>query len=273
MKLNYEIALERLATDSADKKVLELLSATKGFQISELTSLSAKQLLTIAEKLDITEASMRMALSRQTKQGKLIRNKGKYALAKSLNPFVLPRFWLDIKHRKMHWCGDWLLINQGDLKLNPTILRRLNNKAELLGLKFIQSLGWVRPNNLVDLREEVLFHFNAVIEQSGLLICYLKEIDKQWLAQLMQSWPVQQLNQFYTDAYEMISNECDLIAKATDREVLIRSFAIGRLLVENLSKDPWLPAEMIDESARTRLIDQSVEYYEQIKPAWLKVMV
>ncbi|GAB2701516.1 hypothetical protein [Aliiglaciecola aliphaticivorans] len=272
MKLNYQTAMERLDADSADKKVLELLSAIKGFQISELTSLSAKQLLLIADKLGISEASMRMALSRQTKQGKLIRDNGKYSLAKSKNSFVLPRFWLDLKKRNLNWSGQWLLVNQLQHKFSPTIMRRLHNKAELLGFKFFHNLGWVRPNNLSDLLEETAFHFHSIVEQPQMLIGNLTDIDAGTTHLFSQSWPLDELNQFYVDANELIVNECQSVESLSDKDILVRSFAIGRLVVEYLSKDPWLPGTLINLPARTRLFDKTVEYYQQITPMWLNVM-
>ncbi|MDO6711815.1 hypothetical protein Q4567_13860 [Aliiglaciecola sp. 2_MG-2023] len=273
MKLNYQVAIERLAADSADKKVLELLSAIKGFQISELTSLSAKQLLVIADKLEISEASLRMALSRQTKQGKLIRENGKYSLAKSRKPFVLPRFWLDMQQRSANWDGEWLLVNQLQHKFSPTIMRRLNNKADLLGFKSFPTLGWLRPNNLIDLREETLFHFHSVVEEPQFLTCCLTDIDEASIGLFTQSWPLDKLNQFYHKAYELIFSESELLETLSDKDILIRSFAIGRLVVEYLSKDPWLPEDLIDLPARTRLFEQTVEYYQKITPLWLNVMI
>ncbi|MEP4892076.1 MAG: hypothetical protein ABJV04_18795 [Aliiglaciecola sp.] len=272
MKLNYQIAIDRLDADSADKKVLELLSAIKGFQISELTGLSAKQLLVIADKLGISEASMRMALSRQTKQGKLIRDNGKYALAKGKNPFVLPRFWLDIKPRSIKWNGQWLLVNQLQHKFTPTIMRRLHSKAELLGFKFFQNLGWVRPNNLNDLAEETIFHFHSIIDKPKILIGNLTDIDPETAKLFKHSWPTDELNQFYVDANELIANECNSMESQSEQDILVRSFALGRLVVEYLSKDPWLPRELIDLPARNRLFDKTVEYYQKITPLWLNVM-
>lgn len=272
MKLNYQLAHQRLLADSADKKVLELLSATKGFQLPNIDSLSAKQFLNIAHRLELTEASVRMALSRQTKQGKLTRDNGRYTLTRNQNPFVVPRFWLDIRHRCVDWQQDWLLVSFTDTKLSTTVNRKLARRAELLGLKFVPNLGWIRPNNLNKLQQEVDYDLSQVTGHRDFLCAILGAVDDTQQQKFQQYWPLQQLNQFYTDTSTFIENEISSITGLTDNEILKRSFAIGRLLVEQLSLDPWLPEEMIDAEARERLFYVSNTFYQQIKPAWLNIL-
>ncbi|GAA0852777.1 hypothetical protein [Aliiglaciecola litoralis] len=272
MLINYDIALEKLKADSADKKVLELLSAIKGFQIDDLTNLSAKQLLVVANRLEITEASVRMALSRQTKQGKLIRESGRYTLASLKQPFRLPRFWLDIRHRSISWKGDWFLLNLGEHKFSPTIMRRLSRKAELLGLAHLPSIGWVRPNNLTDLNSEVVFHFEKVTGQSDFIMGTLSDLSVTRQDKFMKAWPTAKLNTFYQEALTFITDEQHKIKEMKDQDILVRSFAIGRFLVEYLSNDPWLPSQMVNVADREQLVNASMAYYQEIMPAWLSVL-
>lgn len=272
MKLNYQLAHQRLLADSADKKVLELLSATKGFQHPDINSLSAKQFLNIAKHLELTEASVRMALSRQTKQGKLNRDDGRYTLTRNQNPYVVPRFWLDIKYRCQPWKQDWLLVSFTDAKLSITVSRRLVRRMELLGLKFVPNLGWLRPNNLSELQQEVSYDLSNATQSNDFVCAILTSLDTNQQVRFQKLWPLAQLNQFYVDAEIYISEEMNRTVSLPDDDILKRSFAIGRLLVEQLSIDPWLPEEMIDVNARERLIRTSTSYYQQIKPAWLNIL-
>ncbi|WJG10890.1 hypothetical protein [Aliiglaciecola sp. LCG003] len=273
MFLTYDIAQQKLVADSADKKILEFLSAIRGFQNDQMKSLNAKQLLIIAQRLGLTEASVRMALSRQTKQGKLLRVKGRYMLASSQKEYLLPRFWLDIKSRSIDWQGDWLLVNVASQKLGATVSRRLSVKAELLGLKYIPALGWIRPNNLLNLREEVLYHFQQFVDESNILIAQLAHISPEWEQQFCSNWSPQALNQFYQNSVKFMQTEISNMTNLDDDQVLIRSFTIGRLLVEYLSKDPWLPERLIDLQARSELVNEASKLYQLIKPAWMNVLV
>lgn len=272
MLITYEMALQQLKEDSADKKILELLSAIKGFQIESLTSLSARQLLVVADRLAITEASVRMALSRQAKHGKLIRANGSYALTSNNHLFALPRFWLDMQERCDAWHHDWFLINLGQQKFKPTIMRRLTRKAELLGLKMIPSLGWVRPNNLTNLHSEVAYHFELVTGSCDFLISNMVELTDVWQKEFTKQWNISELNHGYQHNLSFIRDEQSALDKLNDREILIRSFAIGRLIVEYLANDPWLPNDMVDHQSRNLLVEEAVKYYQKIMPAWLRVL-
>jgi len=272
MLINYDIAHAKLKADSADKKILELLSATKGFQIQELSSLSAKQLLRIADCLEITEASVRMALSRQTKQGKLVREHGRYSLVSAKRPFHLPRFWLDIRKLSKSWDGNWFLINLGGQKYTPTITRRLARKANLLGLQQIPTIGWIRPDNLINLHEEVQFHFQSVTNRNDFIMGKLSGVSESQFRQFTLAWPTDKLNDFYHNALIFITNERKKLAEMSDKDILMRSFTIGRLIIEQLSYDPWLPEQMIDAGSREKLIEETILYYQKIKPAWLNLL-
>lgn len=272
MLITYEMALQQLKEDSADKKILELLSATKGFQIESITSLSARQLLVVADRLAITEASVRMALSRQTKHGKLVREDGSYTLSRNNHPFILPRFWLDIKARCDVWHNDWFLINLGQQKFKPTIMRRLNRKAELLGLKLIPSLGWIRPNNLTDLHCEVAFHFESVTGSSHFLTSKMVELTDDWHNEFTKQWNISDLNHGYQHNLCFVREEQNELDDLSDREILIRSFAIGRLIIDYLANDPWLPNDMVDHQSRNSLVEEAIKYYQKIMPAWLSVL-
>ncbi len=272
MLITYEMAQQKLKEDSADKKILELLSATKGFQIDSLTSLSAKQLLGVADRLEITEASVRMSLSRQTKQGKLIRENANYSLTSSKQPFILPRFWLDLTQRCGPWKNDWFLVNLGHQKFKPTIMRRLQRKADLLGLKFIPSLGWIRPNNLTDLNSEVTFHFGLVTGTEHLLTTTMHGLSANWQTEFAQLWKTDEMNLCYQHNLAFIKQEQKLLDELDSQDILVRSFAVGRLIVEYLANDPWLPDNMIDYHSRNQIVEEAMKYYQKIMPDWLSAL-
>lgn len=272
MEVSFQAAEAHLQAASADKQILELLSATKGFLQENLSDLSAKQLITIGTYFSMTEASIRMALSRQSKAGKLLRQKGRYMLAKNQKPFLLPRFWLDLGRRSMDWKYDWFLINAADTKFSTTLMRRLNQKAELLGLRNLPSLGWVRPNNLIDLKEEVIYHFSQVAPEINWFSAVLTQIPCQKQSEMQAGWPIASLNQFYTDGVQLMNEEKVKLAQLSDQDVLVRSFTVGRFIIHYLAQDPWLPKEMVDVEMRQKLTDQLIAYYQQIMPHWLKVL-
>lgn len=272
MELSFKLAQGRFNTTSADKIVLELLSATKGFTSAGLSDLSAKQLLCICSHLNLSEPSVRMALSRQTKNGKLKRKSGRYSLTKSTRPFPTPRFWLDINHRLKPWSGEWLLVSLADQKVNATVMRRLQRKASLLGMHWIPGLGWIRPDNLHDLQQEVAINFAAILEQHEFYCAKMHSFSENWLANIVDQWQTTKLDQFYSQALRVMNEEEALLAGLDHEQILIRSFIIGRMLVEMLCEDPWLPAEMVNHSARSKLFDVGVEYYKLIMPAWFSVL-
>jgi len=277
MEITYEIACQVSDKVSVDKKVLELLSATKGFAkindgIASSKRLSAKQFLLIGKHLGLSEASVRMALSRQTKNGKLERSSGLYSLVNQNQPFLLPRFWLDIESRVTKWQGDWFLVSLAGHRVNATQTRNLTKKATFLGLAKIDGLGWVRPNNLTNLKHEVSHHFEQVLENKNFLTSNLLELDAEWQSSMHARWPVNRLNQFYIQTTKTLVDERLRLSKASKDEIVHRSFTFGRLLIERLSHDPWLPSQMIDLQSRQNLIDESKAYYLQIMPAWFDLM-
>lgn len=272
MKITYELALQQLQATSADKQVLELLSATQGFLNDNLKQLSAKQLICVGEELGLSEASVRMALSRQTKAGKLARINGLYGISKQQKPFSLPRFWLKTSKRSMNWQDQWLLFSAAQGKLDTTTARRLGKRANLLGLRHIPNLGYMRPANLQDLAAEVRFHFESVAPKIRWTSATLVDLDKQSKLSWPQMWPVDALNEFYSSALEFIEYEFNLIDELDARRVMNRSFACGRLIVENLAVDPWLPAQWVDGRARNELLDRTLDYYQKIMPIWLQVL-
>lgn len=272
MNITFEFATQQLQSTSADKQVVELLSATKGFQEPKIEQLSAKQLIAVGQELGLSEPSVRMALSRQTKAGKLVRNDGLYSIAKQQNPYSLPRFWLQSSKRTHEWQKDWLLIHSLSGKPDTTTSRRLGKCAQMLGLMLIPSLGYIRPNNLDDLAQEVVYHFNQVAPNSQWLSAYLLDVDDTTLNYWEQLWPTDELNRSYNQAVAFIQQEQQILCSLSPRCVLNRSFACGRLLVELLSNDPWLPGLWVDETKRQELIEHTLAYYQAIKPSWLEVL-
>ncbi len=272
MSVNYKTALESLNNTSADKQVLELLSATKGFFNHEFEQLSAKQLIGVGQQLGLSEASVRMALSRQTKAGKLVRNQGRYRIAKQQNPYSVPRFWLHSTKRLRAWQGDWLLVHSGQSKTDPTIQRRLLKCAELLGLQHIPHLGYIRPNNLDLLREEVLYHFTSIAPDIQWTSGYWVGLDNASVEQYRGLWDCKKWDDFYHEALDFILQEQGLLKTLGVKCILNRSFICGRMIIEQLSIDPWLPEPWVDNSVRQQLIEQTMKYYQMIVPSWLQCL-
>ncbi len=277
MDITYEIACQESDKVSVDKKVLELLSATQGFEQKPYASsreiqISAKQFLVIGSHLGLSEASVRMALSRQTKNGKLIRKDGLYSLARQSQKYSLPRFWLGIETRDQEWHGEWLLVNLGKRKNTATITRNLQKKAKLLGLSWVAGLGWVRPNNLSNIEDEVNFHFKQILKDDLFLVANVSNLAAFWTANFIENWPVTELNDFYKNARSALMEERTRLQNASLEQTIVRSFTFGRLLIERLSHDPWLPSQLIDKSAQQQLIDETKAYYKQIMPAWFELL-
>ena len=225
--------------------------------------------------MGVTEANVRVALTRLTQQQKIRKSgRGWYVLDEEHHPLHGHiESWATKDRDVRQWNGDWIAINDRDVERSArTPWTRHQRTMDLYGFKQFSPGLHIRPNNLLLSLELVRDQLHQLgLEQEAQVFLaqgFSAAVDKVQRT----LWPVAELRETYRKQKEMLAQSTaelrELPVEAAARESLL----IGRSVIRQISQDPMLPKELMCGDELRQLIDAMHEYQMLARSLWRQVL-
>jgi len=226
---------------------------------------SAQSLVAVGQLFGFSENTVRVTLSRLMTRG-LIESpeRGVYALSKrsdALHSFV-ERWRLGEARVRLWRPGTWLFAHpQGDVAGSEWAL-------DALGFRQVRPGLYARPDNLAtDLAELRALAAGIGLAPATLLIAGRVDGDQAgWL----KAWHPVRLDDDYADAAARLAASAARLPDLPRDQARLECFTLGGEMIHRLAKDPLLPAEVVDVTAREALWRAMVAYEAQGKEIWAR---
>ncbi|THJ33484.1 PaaX family transcriptional regulator [Lampropedia aestuarii] len=234
--------------------------------------LSANAICRVGELMGISQATMRVGLTRLVTDGKIQRSqRGLYSLARDVRALHRTVDQWQNKHAlAVAWRErDWIAVYDGNLsKSDRAVRRRHALSLALFGIKELRPGLHVRPNNLKGgiavqsrrLRELGMARSAIVFKASA--------FEQQDQSQAMHLWDIEQLirtdDAFIAALEQSTAALPHLPLGAAAKESLL----LGRAVIAHLVRDPVLPIEMMPRTSRDKLLLLATQYQREARNLW-----
>ncbi len=256
-----------IAKMNARDLIIDLLLGLQGGAIS------IKQIIVAARLFDISENSIRVAVTRLSSDGVI------EAIERGIYQFTVQSHeWADVMlNRKQgikqtkNWNHQYLAVLTGALgRVDRTALNRRERALKHFGFKELEQGIYIRPDNLA-IGFDALF---SELKSSGLeesaKICQINHFDATTLANLPKLWATQTLNQNYEKYAQMIQQWLATVSQLSLEDAARESLLLGRQTISLLMNDPLLPEDFVDVQLRQQFA-ASVQQLDQTGlDAWRK---
>jgi phenylacetic acid degradation operon negative regulatory protein len=230
---------------------------------------SIKQILCAAQLLGISDNGIRVAVTRLVSEQIIFAvSRGVYCLheakfdttAVSLNKtssiFIQPT-----------WQGDYVLVYTGALgRVDRSALAKREKTLRYYGFAELEQNVFIRPNNL----GHHLIELKTAMVKFGLesAALFFKVTELENTEQLPLLWDIEQLNQAYVARSEQIKQWYSLYPSLSLADAAKSAFDLGKSCLFQLRRDPLLPSEWIDSSARAQFEKDAIQMEQQGQQLW-----
>ena len=237
--------------------------------------LSASSLCQAGELVGLTEQTVRVALTRLVKEGKVTNPaRGVYAWNPAGNSLFLDvENWIAKERRSSPWHDGWVgVLDSGVPRRNKTQWRAHERSMKLRGFERLFEGLSVRPDNLVGgvkvLRKD-LQGLGLAAEAHVFEIQSFSAHDEQAARSL---WDKQSLLRDYKHLVDQVSEQLGRLESLAPETAAAESLVFGRSVIRQIIRDPLLPEELVPSKQRLRLISLMQEYQTVAIKIWLKVL-
>lgn len=249
--------------------VLDMLSSHPNHELSVASLCKAGALFQIPEQ------SVRVALTRLSKAGKIrSAGRGVYALNPDRNSLLKDvENWISKEHKSSPWKGGWIGVHDSGVARSKRVEWRAHERAlSLRGFERIFDGLAIRPNNLLgglpalkqDLRELGLAKKSHV-----LLIEQLSPEDHDLGCNL---WDRKRLRAQYRSSIDEVKKRLVRLDQLPADDAAAESLLFGRRMIQQIIKDPLLPEELVPSADRLRLVSLVQEYQTKAIKIWVKIL-
>ncbi len=247
--------------------IVDLLLGSQG------RAISIKQIIIAAKLFEISENSIRVAVTRLSSEGVI------EAIERGVYQFThRSHEWADvmlnrkrgIKHTKV-WNHQYLAVFTGGLgRVDRTALHRRERVLKHFGFKELEQGIFIRPDNLAIEFDDLIIELrNSGLEENA-RVCQINHFDAHTASSIPSLWPTEILNQSYKK-YSQVIQEWLLNVQQLDLEEATKeSLLLGRQTISLLMNDPLLPEDFVDVAGRNQFA-ASVQQLDQTGLAlWAK---
>lgn len=221
--------------------------------------------------MDISDAAMRVALTRLVASGKLTRpERGTYAIDREAG--ALARTVNDWKQKHLHtqpWRGDWLAVHDADVqRSDKSGWRRHSLAMALRGFAPLRSSLLVRPNNLAGGLVAERHSLLALGLSSRAMVFCLTDLEPSRQADARALWDTGRLGEDHRRLRMALCRSQRLLPKQKLESALRESLVLGRTVIAYLLRDPVLPPELMGPGSRVALVEAMSAYQIEALRLW-----
>ena len=256
-RLKHTMTIAKL---NARDLIVDLLLGLQGREIS------IKQIIIAARLFEISENSIRVAVTRLSSEGII------EAIERGVYQFTnQSREWADVMLNRKNgikqtkpWNQQFIGVFTGALgRVDRTALHRRERALKHLGFKELEQGIYIRPDNLAISFEQLVTELHATGLEQTAKVCAIQFFDAQTIKIITELWSAKTLNQNYQKYAQMIEQWLET-ANELDLDIATKeSLLLGRQTISQLMNDPLLPEDFVDVKLRDQFA-QSVQRLDQI---------
>lgn len=256
-----------IAKMNARDLIIDLLLGLQG------RAISIKQIIIAARLFEISENSIRVAVTRLSSDGVI------EAIERGVYQFTVQSHeWADVMLNRKHgikqtkvWNQQYLAVFTGQLgRVDRTALNRRERALKHFGFKELEQGIYIRPDNLVINFDQLIMELKASGLESSAKFCQINHFDTETLTTIVELWSTQTLNQNYQKYSQMIQQWLSTVDRLSLEDAARESLLLGRQTISLLMNDPLLPEGFVDVQLREQFA-QSVQQLDQTGlDAWQK---
>ncbi|CAM4257671.1 hypothetical protein F901_02525 [Acinetobacter dispersus] len=247
--------------------IIDLLLGLQG------RAISIKQIIIAARLFEISENSIRVAVTRLSSDGVI------EAIERGVYQFSLQSHeWANVMLNRKHgikqtkvWGNQYLAVFTGELgRVDRTALNRRERALKHFGFKELEQGIYIRPDNLVITFDQLISELKTSGLENSAKICQIGHFDAHTLVLIPTLWPTQTLNLNYEKYSQMIQKWLSTVDQLSLEDAARESLLLGRQTISLLMNDPLLPEGFVDVQLREQFA-QSVQQLDQTGlDAWQK---
>ncbi|ENX57216.1 MULTISPECIES: PaaX family transcriptional regulator C-terminal domain-containing protein [Acinetobacter] len=247
--------------------IIDLLLGLQG------RAISIKQIIIAARLFEISENSIRVAVTRLSSDGVI------EAIERGVYQFTVQSHeWANVMLNRKHgikqtkvWNQQYLAVFTGQLgRVDRTALNRRERALKHFGFKELEQGIYIRPDNLVIGFDQLITKLKTSGLESSAKFCQINHFDTETLTTIIELWSTQTLNQNYQKYSQMIQQWLSTVDQLSLEDAARESLLLGRQTISLLMNDPLLPEGFVDVQLREQFA-QSVQQLDQTGlDAWQK---
>lgn len=233
---------------------------------------SVRNIMATGAMFGCTENQMRVNLSRLAAR-QMIENfsRGCYRLKGAtdpLNEFI--EDWRLGEARVRPWQNTWLLAFAAadPAAALPAANDRRHWALNSHGFRAVAPHCWIRPDNLALSHDDLEQRLQQLGMGAATAIASNAHINPQWQSQWRAQFSSQDLLQRYQQVLAALTQSLQGLRKLPRPAAMKETFHLGGQAIQLLAKDPLLPAEMLDTSARAALWQLMLDYDRLGRDIW-----
>jgi len=254
---------------SANELVLDLLETHNAHE------LSVAALCRAAGVFLLTEQSVRVALSRLVRQGKVSKTgRGQYAL----NPAGSSLFrdvenWLRKEQRAVAWEGGWVGVFDGAVpRRNRVAWRRHCRALDLRGLRSLSSGLQLRPDNLAGGVASLRGDLEGLGLAPGAVVLGVDQLAAADEDAVRHLWDGAALRRDYREMLSWLERSGSRLEGMSQDQAAAETLMVGRAVIRGIIRDPLLPDALVSGEDRRELIARMRDYQDRAKVIWMRVL-
>ncbi|MDW3686522.1 PaaX family transcriptional regulator C-terminal domain-containing protein [Cupriavidus sp. CV2] len=229
-----------------------------------------------AEVMGIGTPSVRVALTRLQRQGRIVKTeRGCYAVLPEGNPvYDEVEHWFEKESRLGHWAGDWLVVQDAAVaRSEKTAWRHHARALSLSGFRVLAAGINVRPDNLAGGAPAMRAALSRLGMASASLLFVGREFDADAAARMARLWDVPALQSAYRRALAQLERSQAKLARMAPDAAAREAMLVGRAIIRAIVRDPLLPEAIMDPAPRRALIEATRAYQLQARGLWVELLV
>lgn len=228
-----------------------------------------------AEVMGIGTPSVRVALTRLQRQGRIVKTeRGCYAALPEGNPvYDEVEHWFEKESRLEQWTGDWLVVQDAAVaRSEKTVWRHHERALALCGFRTLAAGINVRPDNLAGGAPAMRAALSRLGMAGASLIFVGREFDADAAARMGQLWDVPTLQSAYRRGLAQLERSRAKLARMAPDAAARETMLVGRAIIRAIVRDPLLPEAIMDPAPRRALIEATRAYQLQARGMWVELL-
>lgn len=249
--------------------ILDLLSCVPGHE------LPASELRKACALFDVSEQSMRVALTRLSAQGKLISpSRGRYALQTCDNGlFREVSQWLRKEERVLSWQGNWVgVLDSAVSRTDRTLLRRHARALALRGFRQFQTGLHLRPDNLAGGVDGLRHELTGLGLAAGCAVFGVSDLAPEDQKKCVALWDTESLCEGYQNMLALLESSQRRLESMPPDKAGVESLLLGRSIIRQIVRDPLLPEQLLPGADRQKVLQQMRSYQVRAEAIWARLL-
>jgi len=222
-----------------------------------------------------SDATMRVALTRLTQQGKILkRERATYSLNTGRDRLQLEiENWRERVNWIVAWKGEWIAVYDGAAdRSDKTGLRRHQRALLLRGFRKWKQGLFVRPDSLTGGAPALRRELSELGLAKGAELFVAQGFNEHQNSELLRLWNIPAMQREYKKLLARARDGQRRLQELHSEDAARESLLVGRDLIGHVLRDPLLPFEILAGTQLQTLVKAIEEYQTRSRKIWDKIM-